>query len=370
MSDKLVIIISGSAVFDLILISILSWYKSKNKPANFWLGWMFFATATAILDNTHIFVGKGTIILYHIAIITNLAWGGYLIAFTKSLRNPEQKKLTFNWKLFIPAYLYLPFFVLTIIQPHWAKNTLTLAESGGMTPFGIYYNFSICVYTIFSNIVLLWQEYSKRFKFDIASLRHKRIKEILWFMLALQLLAFIPFMFKFNVNYIILYMPIFGQIFFLYIFFRITFSAELLFETNSEKSVEANIKYATIKLNDDKTEEIRARIIELMHTEKPYLKMDYTLTEMARDLKVVPNMLSMVINSKLNCSFPEYVNSLRIKTAIELLKKAGKNNLTIEAIAYESGFNNRTSFYTAFKKETGKRPSEYLKEELEKKEVI
>jgi len=100
------------------------------------------------------------------------------------------------------------------------------------------------------------------------------------------------------------------------------------------------------------------------------LKIDFTLTEMAKELKVLPNQLSMIINSKLNCSFPDYVNSLRVRTAIELLDKANKQNLTIEAIAYESGFNNRTSFYKAFKKQTGKLPSEYLKKGVEAKEVV
>jgi AraC-like DNA-binding protein len=368
MNDQLVIIISGSAVLDLTLIAILSWFKTKNRPANFWLGWMFFATAIAILDNTHILVGKGTIILYHIAIFFNLGWGGYLIAFTNSLRKPRVSQLKIDWRLFIPAYLYFPFFILTFIQPHWSTDTIQLAEAGEMTPFGMYYNFSICAYTILSNVVLLWQSYFRKQKFNICELQQKRIKELLWVMFALQTMAFIPFMFQFDMHYIILYMPIFGQIFFLYVFFRISYSSELLFENNS--TVETTAKYATIHLNDDRTEEIRSQIIELMNVEKPYLKMDYALTEMAKDLNVLPNQLSMVINSKLNCSFPEYVNSLRIKTALELLDKASHNNLTIEAIAYESGFNNRTSFYNAFKKQTGKLPSEYLKKDKNQKEVV
>ena len=35
---------------------------------------------------------------------------------------------------------------------------------------------------------------------------------------------------------------------------------------------------------------------------------------------------------------------------------------TLEAIASEAGFNNRNTFTTAFKKETGQNPFEYLKE--------
>ncbi len=371
MSNNLVVIISSTAVIDLSLIALLSWMKARYRPANFWLGWMFFATAVAILDNTHIFVGKGTIILYHVGLLFNLAWGAYLIAFTNSLRNPEITKLQIDWKLFIPAYLYIPFFILTLVQPHWATDTIRLAEAGKMTPFGMYYNFSIFIYTLAANIYLLWQSYFQKHKFDISRLQQSRIKELLWVMLSLQILAFGPFMFQFDVTYLILYMPVFGQIFFLYIFFRISYSSQLLFGSDSqnENTTEFTPKYVNSNLNDNRTTEIRNQIVNFMSAEKPYLKMDYTLTEMAKDLKILPNQLSMVVNSKLKCSFPEYVNSLRIKTAIELLDKAGNNNLTIEAIAYDSGFNNRTSFYKAFKKHTGKLPSEYLKKGTQKKEL-
>lgn len=374
MPEKIVLIISAIAIFDLSLIGILSWVKSKKTPYYFWLGWMFIATAIAILDNTHIFVGKGTIILYHIALFLNLAWGAYLISFIQCLRHPSDNSIKINWKLFIPAFLYFPFFILTFFQPQWANDTISLAEAGKLTPFGMYYNFSICSYSIISNAFLLWQEYSRRKKLEISKTQHELIKEVLWIMLALQLLAFIPFIFKFDIEYIILYMPIFGQIFFLYIFIRMTFSPNSPFnsESLSEKYTENGIKYATIKLNEQGTEAILEKIHELMETKKPFLEFDYTLSQMAKDLKVSPNILSMIINSKLNNSFPDFINSFRVKMAIQLLEKSNKKNLTIEAIAYDSGFNNRTSFYNAFKKHTGKLPKEYLKneKETELKEVV
>ncbi len=359
MNEKIVVLISGSAIFDLSLLAILSWFKSKQRPSNFWLGWMFFAAAAAILDNVFIYIGKGSIILYHLGLVLNVVWGGYLISFTNSLRNSYRKTITFDWRLFIPAYLYFPFFILTIIEPLWGNKTIQMAETGQMTIFGMFYNAIICLYTILSNVFLLRQEYSKKIRFNTTKLQKTRIKEILWVMLVLQLMAFVPFMFKFDVRYIILYMPIFGQIFFLYVFFRMTFSIQSLFESNS--ATENVTKYAAIKIDGDKSDEIRERIIKYIECENPYLQTDFTLSEMAKNLNISSNIVSMVINSKLNCSFPEYINSLRVKTAIELLENVDKRNLTIEAISYECGFNNRTSFYKAFKKQTGKLPSDYIK---------
>jgi YesN/AraC family two-component response regulator len=97
-----------------------------------------------------------------------------------------------------------------------------------------------------------------------------------------------------------------------------------------------------------------------MEVDKPYLLTDFTLAELSSQLNVPTKTISMVVNSKLKSSFPELVNSYRIKFAIELLKDFKKKNLTIEAVAYESGFNNRTSFYNAFKKQTGKLPGDFI----------
>jgi len=62
--------------------------------------------------------------------------------------------------------------------------------------------------------------------------------------------------------------------------------------------------------------------------------------------------------------FRDFINSYRIRHALTLLDDFEKKNLTIESVAYESGFNNRTSFYNAFKKQTDKLPSAYLKEKV------
>ena len=371
MNEKLVLIIAASAILNLTLLSIFSWAKSKNKPANFWLGFMFFAACAAILDNTFIFDHKGNIFLYPLGLAANLSFGALMISIVDSFLHPERKTIFFNWKLFIPTYLYLPFLILCIVQPHWSTDTIRMSEACEMTIFGTFYNLIIVGYSIGANVYLLAKHRPTKRKPDSDRNRTKRINEFLWIMLILQSFAFIPFLLKLDIQYVILYMPIFGQIFFIYVFMRMSFSMNL-FENLAKNQIvaENTVKYSTIKLNEDKAENICQRIIELMEKEKSYLKMDYTLTDMSKELKVLPNLLSMVINSKLNCSFPDYINKLRVKNALELLDKASKNNLTIEAIAYDSGFNNRTSFYKAFKKHTGKLPGEYLRKVEQIKEVV
>jgi AraC-like DNA-binding protein len=48
----------------------------------------------------------------------------------------------------------------------------------------------------------------------------------------------------------------------------------------------------------------------------------------------------------------------------KLLVDLSKKNITIEAIGLESGFPTRSSFYRAFKLETGTTPKEFVSENL------
>ena len=98
----------------------------------------------------------------------------------------------------------------------------------------------------------------------------------------------------------------------------------------------------------------------LINEKELFLNPNLTLTDVARELKVSKHNLSQYLNEKLDKSFSTYINELRIEKAKQLLQM--KNNYTIDGLGYESGFNSKSTFYTVFKKITGKTPSQYRKE--------
>jgi AraC-like DNA-binding protein len=61
-------------------------------------------------------------------------------------------------------------------------------------------------------------------------------------------------------------------------------------------------------------------------------------------------------------SFYDYINQYRIEEAKNKLSSSISNNLSysISDIAYQCGFNNRVSFYKAFKKITRTTPTEFI----------
>ena len=85
---------------------------------------------------------------------------------------------------------------------------------------------------------------------------------------------------------------------------------------------------------------------------------------MANEVDVNAAKLSNIIKLFSENSFNEYINVFRIELAKELLVNENYNSYTITAIGLESGFNSKSSFYSTFKKHTGKTPSDYQKLKL------
>lgn len=98
------------------------------------------------------------------------------------------------------------------------------------------------------------------------------------------------------------------------------------------------------------------QLTDFMSNEKPYLEDTLTLQKLAELLNVPEKQLSFLINRVIGKHFFDYVNGYRIEEAKSLLKE---RELNIQQIMYTVGFNSKSSFNTAFKKETDLTPSAF-----------
>lgn len=128
---------------------------------------------------------------------------------------------------------------------------------------------------------------------------------------------------------------------------------------SGEISLKKLTKYEKSSLTEQKAELYLTKLTSAMENDKLYLNNDLTLQKLSEYLKIHPNHLSQVINEKLNQNFFDFINTYRIREARELLSDPANDNITILSIAHESGFNNKSSFNSAFKKHTGSTPSDF-----------
>ncbi|MEO1011902.1 MAG: helix-turn-helix domain-containing protein, partial [Bacteroidota bacterium] len=103
------------------------------------------------------------------------------------------------------------------------------------------------------------------------------------------------------------------------------------------------------------------RLAEFMKRERPYLKPDLNLKEMARELKISRGQLSEIINLGFGKNFNDFINQYRVETVKNMIMDGKHGQLSLLGIAYESGFNSKATFNRVFKKMTHNSPSEFLK---------
>ena len=99
-----------------------------------------------------------------------------------------------------------------------------------------------------------------------------------------------------------------------------------------------------------------------MEITKPYLNPDMSIQELAEQVKIPSRIISEVVNNFIGQNFNDYVNNYRVEEYKKLAEDSSKNHYTVLALGYEAGFKSKTTFNTAFKKFTGKTPSEYRRE--------
>ncbi len=123
--------------------------------------------------------------------------------------------------------------------------------------------------------------------------------------------------------------------------------------------VKANRKYDNSTLSEQNAVELISRLKGLMQSEALFLDNEISLLALAERLTVSPHHLSQALNEQLKQNFYDFINSARINKAKDMLEDPGFKKLAIIDIAYQVGFNNKTSFNNAFKKYTQNTPSQY-----------
>lgn len=115
------------------------------------------------------------------------------------------------------------------------------------------------------------------------------------------------------------------------------------------------------QLAPDVADRYLKKLLKLMDTEKPYLDPVLHIDQLAEKMCIPGYQLSQLINKQLNKNFFDFINGYRIQEAVLIFSDPEGKTKNILQVAYEVGFNSRSSFNTAFKKFTGTSPSQYRK---------
>lgn len=152
-------------------------------------------------------------------------------------------------------------------------------------------------------------------------------------------------------------------VFMVYYIFVIFFSFYIFFQA----IVQPDISFigATIQemkdsnVNDDSKEtNADLTVLQLFKEKRLFLNPELTLQEASDELSIPKYRLTKVIKESGYYNFYAFVNELRIDFSKELLANL-PNNLAMDSVVADSGFQSRSTFYRVFKESTGLTPREF-----------
>ncbi len=122
------------------------------------------------------------------------------------------------------------------------------------------------------------------------------------------------------------------------------------------KEDEPDLKYARSALTTDHAAKLAARLETAMQKDTLYLDPTLSLQKLSQHVGALPNQVSQTLNQEIGASFFDYVARWRIEASKPLITAGDASVLTV---ALEVGFNSRSAFYKAFKREAGMTPKGY-----------
>lgn len=357
MNILIIILLFGS----LLLLSFLLIANpvNVNKKANFWFGLVLFFWSTFWLEEIFAIIS--------LDIQSNLFWlpirfFQFLtpVVFYYSIAFYANPNFRFRKKDFI--HFIFPIILLTvlIVNQFYSDNSNIPLVLNALVIIQAFY------FIIFSYIKI--QKHKKRIRLFSSNTIQIDLKWLELIILAIFIL--ITFIGIYNLLFVEADLNLFANIVSLLIIYFIAYNSlkqkeiflldknELNLIISSEEQAEVNKRKV---ISDSESASLKEHLIKLMDDQKPYLDSELSLTQLAELMNLTPHQLSYLINASFEESFFWFVNRYRVQRVKELLLDEQNNNKTILGIAFDSGFNSKTSFNTAFKKICRQTPSEFKK---------
>ena len=111
-------------------------------------------------------------------------------------------------------------------------------------------------------------------------------------------------------------------------------------------------------------QQIFSTIDNLIINESLYRQPRLSLNDLANKTGLGSKEISWAINSTTGNNFCEYINQHRVNDVKREIEQDSSQKLSLIELAFQAGFNSKSTFNAVFKKETGLTPSQFKKQTL------
>ena len=143
--------------------------------------------------------------------------------------------------------------------------------------------------------------------------------------------------------------------------------------TEAQNKVSVSITEMPVKISDsykksglqvDNMKTINARLLKSMQQDRLFLNPTLSLSALSKELNIPAHHLTQTLNEYADLSFYDFVNSFRVNEFKKRIHAPENKNFSLLGIAFDCGFNSKSSFNRIFKQKTALSPSEYQKKSI------
>jgi len=262
-----------------------------------------------------------------------------------------------NLLFMVSAYIYVQLLSLEYLKVNESISEIYLYSAGFV--FIIYSFYMIYKFHVKLSILI------KEEWLSVVNHKNEIFIYVSFMVFSILLILFVLFDVKYLYIRIILFVfSILNSLLFLKI--TMPYNAKGLLIDSDDNDNLAHLKEERHKVNRQlsdkiKSDELYGRLLKYFEKEKPFLKQDLKITEVALYLYSNKTYLSRIINDKNNQNFNQFVNSYRIEEVKNLFNENDK--LNIQELCYMSGFGSMATFSIAFRFQLGYTPADWCKEQ-------
>lgn len=343
--------------------AILLLTAAKNKTANRLLAYLILAITGWLVDA--FFRASGiynqNANLYFLPIYYSFAFGPLLYFYVQAITNSAFRFKYIYLLHFIPVTIQALFYWIVTFKSYQYKYHIWFSLHQPYT-YRIEYDgtwLSLVIYLILS--IIYFNHYHSWLKDNYSNVSKKMLN---WLKIALVVLVLVCITWVFEA-----YLRDFRNT-----YYQFDISTNLLCGviycigiigvqqtsiTLNYEPINKEVKPASASFIAD--EHIARKIDDAMVKDKLYLNPELSLADLANHLSLPAKVVSANINAAFDKPFNTYVNAYRVEEIKQRLKSTDIEKFTLLGIAFESGFNSKTSFNRIFKDFTGKSPSDFIK---------
>lgn len=358
--------------------SFMVLFSKKNYSKSFFLGLFLFSLTVVSIYNfylsANIFKSFPDLFMITKSFIFLVAPCAFL--YVRSMLFPYSAFKNYEWLHFLPFLIYFSLTILVWIGNYTDIYFIDYLALKVKSPFSIL-SLSVWLFYAFCQTLMILNYDLKKFKDT-----------------SLQKLKILSWIRVYNLMILFLFSALFVHFFLISAVANIDYSCYVLIssvliftggwlyfkphifydenEINEIDFVEENLEIFTSKetknslpvvkeLTPEKKQLYLSKLENIFASKKLFLKKDLVIRDISEETGITVNNISNLINSEFNLHFQDYINLKRIEYFKEKINDIDWKDLSLEGMAWASGFKSRTTCFRAFIKHTGKSPSEYFR---------